>query len=233
MDSNTLTRIFEPFFTTKDATKGTGLGLATVYGFVKQSGGYITVDSKLGRGTTFRIFLPLTESPVLAIKAPEPEHAPVAGRETILVVEDEVALREAIAHLLRERGYHVLEAASGQEALAIVSTFVNQIDVLLTDVVMPAMSGPEVARAITAVRPCIKTLFMSGHAEPTLRQYCAPGEVSLLQKPFTSDVLGRAIAALLRGESAAAEQADAGPTRIGPREASTSPPQDERANNAS
>jgi CheY-like chemotaxis protein len=185
MDAATRAKIFEPFFTTKAPGTGTGLGLASVYGNVKQCGGYIEVESELGRGTMFRIYLPrIPHAPT----DPEPAATsvePRRGTETILLVEDDPAVRGLARAMLVERGYTVLEAASGDEALAIGEARESPIDLLVTDVVMPKMTGPELARRLRSRRPALKTLYISGYSDEAIAGHGSPGSgITLLQKPF-------------------------------------------------
>jgi CheY-like chemotaxis protein len=198
MDRETQTRVFEPFFTTKEAGHGTGLGLATVYGIVKQHDGYIEVESALGSGTTFRVYLPRVEAPP---PAPEPEAEPAppaAGAETILLVEDEPEVRDLTAEILRDAGYQMLTAAGPAAALQISAAFRGTIHLLLTDVVMPAMGGRELADRIAVARPDTAVLYMSGYTDEALghRGMLAPG-VRLLAKPFTPNELRHAVRASL------------------------------------
>jgi PAS domain S-box-containing protein len=189
MEPETLARIFEPFFTTKEPGKGTGLGLATVYGIVRQSGGFVSVESAPGSGTTFHVYLPRTlveATPVVAITA---EAAPPAGRETVLLAEDDEALRGLIREVLQVLGYTVLEAADGETALALASTHPGRIDLLLTDMVMPRLGGRELGHRLLAGRPALRVLYMSGY----------PSDVPVLTKPFTPDGLARAVRAALDG----------------------------------
>ncbi|MFN2369857.1 MAG: ATP-binding protein [Candidatus Krumholzibacteriia bacterium] len=180
-----LPRVFDPFFTTKEQGRGTGLGLSTVYGIVKQSGGDVTVASEPGRGTTFRVQLPLSG------QAPAPEEPPAAvadagGTETILLVEDEPTLIRLVAKVLRGRGYTVHTAGDGQEALALAADAQLACDLLLTDVVMPRMGGPELAGRLRRARPGQKVLFMSGYTDSVLLQRgLIEGEVDLVAKPFS------------------------------------------------
>ena len=178
-------RIFDPFFTTKDVGKGTGLGLSTVYGIVKQSGGYIEVDSELGRGTTFSIYLPRYrgEMPVAAIEtAPARD---ITGQDTVLLVEDEEAVRSFAARALRVRGYKVLEAPGGEEALELVRNHHGPIHLLITDVVMPNMDGPTLVRTLKRIRPEIAVIFMSGYAEEAFRRHDQDtADLHFLPKPF-------------------------------------------------
>jgi CheY-like chemotaxis protein len=194
MDAETMVHIFEPFFTTKEKGKGTGLGLSTVYGVVKQSDGYIWVDSTLGMGTTFRICLPLA---VRAVVASAVEQEPVRGRrgsETILLAEDEDSLRALLADLLEQHGYKVLLAPNGAQGLEIAGKYAGPIHLLLTDVVMPGMGGPALARNLATVRPETKVLFMSGYVEfHSLGASNLPPDVHILQKPFSNDTLIRGV----------------------------------------
>ena len=195
MDAATQSHIFEPFFTTKERGKGTGLGLATVYGVVKQSGGFIWIYSEPGRGSTFEVLLPRVDTE--PVQAPSPETGARKGRngtETILLVEDDEALRNLILHSLAERGYSVLEAANGNEALQVARQKSGAIDLLLSDVVMPGMSGTQVADALAALNPDIKVLFMSGYPEFAAKQeeLLKHGR-RFLQKPHTIADLARAV----------------------------------------
>jgi PAS domain S-box-containing protein len=207
MDADTLPHIFEPFFTTKEPGKGTGLGLSTVYGIVKQSDGYITVDSGLGRGTTFRIYLPRVdereETPIL-------KPAPVARAAcsgTILLVEDEVAVRSLVDAILATRGYQVLVADSPAHAIMLCRSSNQHIDVLLTDVVMPETSGPELAKQLLAFRPNLRVVYMSGYAGEFLAQEGVNSEgVTLLQKPFSATALEEKIRLVLSQNVAARAQ---------------------------
>ena len=198
MDADTLAHIFEPFFTTKEPGKGTGLGLSTVYGIVKQSGGYITVDSSLGVGTTFRIYLPRVEE---REEAPILKPSPIARAAcsgTILLVEDEVAVRSLVEAILSSRGYQVLVADSPAHAVTLCRSSQQPIDVLLTDVVMPEISGPELAKQLLALRPTLRIIYMSGHAGEYLAQEGINSEgVALLQKPFSATVLEEKIRLVL------------------------------------
>jgi CheY-like chemotaxis protein len=184
-------RVFEPFFSTKGVGQGTGLGLSTCYGIIKQSGGHISVYSELGRGTTFKIYLPQLESqakiPILRLDSPDLPR----GTETILLVEDDPALREMAATLLRRLGYTVLTAANGVEALSLKHERTSgHVDLLFTDVVMPHMSGKELADRVRALYPQTKILFTSAYTENAIvHQGVLDKGVDLLQKPFTPSAL--------------------------------------------
>ncbi|HWY61532.1 MAG TPA: response regulator [Rhizomicrobium sp.] len=188
MSKEIQSKIFDPFFTTKPVGQGTGLGLATVYGIVKQSGGFITVDSELGAGTAFKIYLPRQR--VDANASVEPVAAPVSprdvtGQDTILLVEDEEAVRSFAARALRMRGYNVLEASGGEEALEIVKHGKAEIHLLITDVVMPNMDGPTLVRHVKELKPALAVIFMSGYAEEAFRRNDEKAEdVHFLPKPF-------------------------------------------------
>jgi CheY-like chemotaxis protein len=189
-------QLFEPFYTTKDG--GTGLGLATVYGIVEQSGGMIEVDSAPGMGSSFRIWLPRVEAEAdREVPAPS-EPAPAAGTETILLVEDEGVVRELVAEILETSGYSVLQAADGPSALELLRRHSGSVDLLVTDVVMPGMSGPEVAQAVSAMRPGTHVLYTSGYTDSAIGHHgvLEPG-IAFLQKPFSADDLTRKVRQLL------------------------------------
>ena len=197
MDQATQTQIFEPFFTTKARGKGTGLGLATVYGIVKQSGGWIWVDSRTGRGTTFTIYFPCATDDAESAAAALPA-APLDGSETILLTEDQPEVRSIASSVLRRHGYTVLIAANAEEALAIVETHHATIHLLLTDVVMPAMGGRALAERFQVLRPDIRVLYMSGYTDDAiLRHGVEQSGVEFIHKPFTPDGLLRKIREVL------------------------------------
>jgi PAS domain S-box-containing protein len=190
IDEATRRRLFEPFFTTKERGKGTGLGLATVYGIVKQSGGYIWVYSELGHGTTFKVYLPVADEAPQALAPVEPSAHALRGSETILVVEDEPAVRQLTRVLLERAGYRVIPAANAHEAIEQFGAAGGEIDLVITDVVMPGASGPALLKYLTERRPNLKVLFMSGYADdavPTLGRL--DKDAVFLQKPFTGERL--------------------------------------------
>jgi signal transduction histidine kinase/ActR/RegA family two-component response regulator len=207
MDEETLERVFEPFFTTKGLGEGTGLGLATVHGIVRQSGGFIAVDSEVGLGTTLKVFLPWVESGASAAAQPEPE-APAAARilvespdgsaaaRTILVVEDQDSVRALARRTLVAQGYNVLIAENGEEAIEVAREHAKPIDLLLTDVVMPIMNGPEAARRLTKTHPEMDVMFMSAYPDGAfgLDSSLDP-DVAFLEKPFSGTELASAVQA--------------------------------------
>jgi two-component system, cell cycle sensor histidine kinase and response regulator CckA len=186
MDEATKARIFEPFFTTKEVGKGTGLGLATVYGVVKQSGGFIWVESQPGVGTTFEIYLPQAAGKAAGEEAEEKPSAAPGGTETVLVVEDEAGVRELACQFLRVKGYNVIEAEGGLEALAASRRHPGVIHLVLSDMVMPKMSGCELAVQLKATRPDIRVAFMSGYSEFSRGDLGKEfPDARVLQKPFS------------------------------------------------
>jgi CheY-like chemotaxis protein len=193
MDHETLSHIFEPFYTTKPAGKGTGLGLATVYGIVEQNRGSISVTSEPGNGTTFRIYLPRLEEPQ---GEAAPDAALIAGKgiETILVVEDEAMLRRLICKVLRNHGYEVLDAANADEGLRACQEHPGRIELLLTDVVMPGRSGRELALFASSRYPDMKVIYMSGYTDDAVvRHGVFAAEVHFLQKPFSPSDLAQTV----------------------------------------
>jgi CheY-like chemotaxis protein len=209
MGPETLSHLFEPFYTTKPIGKGTGLGLATVYGIVKQSNGYVWAYSEVGHGSTFKVYLPLAqETPETNVAGPLPVYA--AG-ETVLLVEDEPAVRLMTSRALQEFGYGVIEASGGHQALGILEREGGRVDILITDVILAGMDGPELARRAAELRPELPVLFISGYtdAEMVRRGLLETGQ-PFLQKPFTPEAMSREIARLLRkGELTTGEHAGA------------------------
>jgi len=202
MSPQVLERIFEPFFSTKPAGKGTGLGLATAYGIVRQAGGNIWVYSEPGHGTTFKIYLPVAEAVPEVLAMITPREEPARGTETVLLVEDEDAVRAMVARVLAASGYTVLEAADGQQALALAGGHHGPIHLLVTDVVMPRMGGAELARRLAAVRPDLKIIFISGYTEDGAARLAGIGRGSVyLSKPFSVASLARRVRALLDGSA--------------------------------
>jgi CheY-like chemotaxis protein len=189
-------QLFDPFFTTKEG--GTGLGLATVYGIVEQSGGTIEVDSAPGMGSSFRIWLPRAEAQAELPPIAPSAAAPRRGDETILLVEDETVVRHLVAEILESSGYTVMQAGDGPSALELLRRHSGKLDLLVTDVVMPGMSGPEVAQAVTSMRPGTEVLYTSGYTDSAIGHHgvLEPG-IAFLQKPFSADDLTRKIRALL------------------------------------
>jgi len=194
MDDQTKTLIFEPFFTTKEEGKGTGLGLAMIDGFIKQSGGHVFVYSELGNGSTFKIYLPEVEDALSSVPLPPAVEKTPHGDETILLVEDDVAVRSLARHILQTCGYTVLEAAQGDEAVHLAETHQGAIHLLVSDVVIPGTSGRRLAELIAALKPGIKVLFMSGYTDDAvIRRGILASEIAFLQKPFTLDALVRKV----------------------------------------
>ncbi|MEV6349960.1 PAS domain S-box protein [Actinoplanes sp. NPDC051851] len=196
MPAEVIAHIFEPFYTTKPVGRGTGLGLATVYGIVTEAGGSINVYSEPGVGTTFRIYLPLAEAGTSAM-VPERQAAPPGGGRTVLVVEDEVALARIVTRILTGNGYHVLTAVSGAQALELFGA--HEVDVLLTDVIMPEMSGRRLAELLTERRPGLPVLYMSGYSNGLLgTTHVLDGDITFIEKPFTAADLLHKLAAATR-----------------------------------
>jgi len=198
MDEETQAHAFEPFFTTKPRGQGTGLGLAMVYGTVKQSGGFIWVYSEPGHGATFKIYLPRVDAPVESTAPPAPVERPPRGSETVLLAEDEPAVRAIAQQALERQGYTVLAAPSGADALALAAQHGATIHLLLTDVVMPGMSGRDLADRLTAQRPGTRVLYISGYTDNAIVRHgmLEPG-LAYLQKPFRPDALVRKVREVL------------------------------------
>lgn len=205
MDQETQARIFEPFFTTKDIGKGTGLGLSTVYGIVKQSGGNIWVYSEPGLGTVFKVYLPrIDDATANSLEKLAQEANAPRGSETILLVEDEDVVRGLTRKILMQAGYNVLDAQSGEEAIRLCRAHTGPIDLLLTDVVMPEISGKEVADRMLELRPAIRVLFMSGYTDEAIVQHgVLDANVKFIQKPFTWVGLTRKVREVLNRNSVA------------------------------
>lgn len=198
MDKQIQSRIFEPFFTTKEPGKGTGLGLSTVYGIVKQSDGWVDVQSEPGCGAQFRIYLPRVYEAASPAQPQPPQVYEFSGSETVLLIEDDVAVRELVHRMLQLNGYTVLAASDAKQALAICQEYPGPIALMLTDVVMPQINGPELAQQVRLVRPAIKILYMSGYGDGRLAPTLGPdGRAPLVEKPFTPDVLMRRLRELL------------------------------------
>jgi CheY-like chemotaxis protein len=207
MDKATESRIFEPFFTTKEQGRGTGLGLSTVYGIVKQSGGSIGVYSEVGRGTTFKVYLPRVEESVDAM-ARKLQDDCARGTETVLLVEDSDTVRKLARKLLEEDGYTVLEASGGDDGWQISEQHNGPIDLLLTDVVMPGTSGREIAQRLAARRPQMRVLYMSGYTDDAIvRHRVLDATAPFIQKPFTRAALIRKVREVLDAPETQATEA--------------------------
>jgi CheY-like chemotaxis protein len=196
MSADVKAHLFEPYFTTKEAGKGSGLGLSTVYGIVQQSGGYISVYSETGRGTTFKILLPRAGE---SVESPHetPPSGRVTGSETILLAEDEEHIRRLASRVLRSRGYTVIEASDGESALKAVRELAGSLDLLITDVGMPEMSGEELARRVVEQRPGVRVLFISGYGETAVFKEGVPAGMGFLQKPFSAQALAQKLRQIL------------------------------------
>jgi signal transduction histidine kinase/ActR/RegA family two-component response regulator len=209
MNSATLAQIFEPFFTTKEPGKGTGLGLSTVYGIVKQSRGHITVYSEVGVGTTFKIYLPAVDKPAMTTLSQPSVELPT-GHGTVLLAEDEAPLRVLAAETLKRLGYHVLAAGNGLEALVAADQYEGEIDIVVTDIVMPRMGGPELVEKLRRKRPGFHVIFMSGYTEAAVLENANIGkDAVLLNKPFSTETLVRKMREVLEAAQPAGENTPA------------------------
>ena len=203
MDKETQSRIFEPFFTTKEKGKGTGLGLSTVYGIVKQSGGYVFAQSDLGTGTAFHVYLPRVEDPAEELSPAQSPQNEAGGSETVLLVEDEESVRELVRVTLVSRGYKVLDAENGECGLRLAATCNEHIDILITDVVMPGIGGRELAKKLVALRPTMSVLYLSGYTEDAVITQGAIGPgTAFLQKPFTLQNLAKKVREVIHSQTA-------------------------------
>ena len=199
MDRETISRLFEPFFTTKEVGKGTGLGLATVYGIVRQNGGFVNVYSEPGHGTTFRIYLPRHAEATEAAQEPESSESAPQGQETILVVEDEPAILRLTRIMIEKLGYNVLPAASPGEALRLAREHTGQIHLLVTDVVMPEMNGRDLAARLHEFLPGLKCLFTSGYTANVIAHHgVLEPDIHFIQKPFSREALAGKIRKALK-----------------------------------
>ncbi|MEI9935787.1 MAG: response regulator [Pseudomonadota bacterium] len=216
IEPDTLARIFEPFFTTKEVGKGTGLGLATVFGIVRQSGGSIDVESELGKGTTFKVYFPIAEGlPSPRAESLVSQVSSLHGSETILLVEDEERVRTVTRAILSKFGYTVLDAQSGGDALLLCEDHPGGIDLLLTDVVMPRMNGRQLAERLLRVRPEMKLLLMSGYTNDTVvRHGVLDGAIAFIQKPITPQALARKVREVLDVDHSAVRAASATPAVV-------------------
>jgi two-component system cell cycle sensor histidine kinase/response regulator CckA len=207
MDETTQSHLFEPFFTTKNPGRGTGLGLATAYGIIRQSGGAIRILSQVGLGTTVRVYLPPAQSKVSATPEKVAQQGPLTGAETVLLVEDEARVRKLIVDVLTSRGYRVLEATRGEEALRLCKVYKGEIDLAVIDVVMPEISGPELVRQIAPLRPRMNVLYISGYTDEAIVHHGIPESgAAFLQKPFLPDALARKVREVLDSRSNAANE---------------------------
>ena len=224
MDEATQAQVFEPFFTTKNQGHGTGLGLSTSYGVVRQVGGHITVESQLGQGTTFRVYVPRFAGDVTTQKVVE-EEVP-SGSETVMLVEDEEAVRRVTEEMLRSAGYTVLAAADGSDALRQIESYPEVVDLLISDVVMPGMSGPQLADRVSKMRPDTRLLFVSGHTQDAIGHHGILDEgLAFLRKPFSMEVLLTKVREVLGGEGQAATYPRAVSTPSQSQRESARPPQ--------
>jgi two-component system cell cycle sensor histidine kinase/response regulator CckA len=190
IDPETQSRIFEPFFTTKEKGKGTGLGLSTVYGIIKQSGGNISIHSEVGQGTTFKVYLPRVDNTASRLETLPQNTPPRNGHETVLLVEDEDAVRRMAQEILQLNGYKVLDASNGKEAIRVTEEYSGNIDLMVTDVVMPQIGGRELAEKLSLTRPRMRVLYMSGYTDDAIVHHGVLGGLAaFLEKPFTPDAL--------------------------------------------
>jgi CheY-like chemotaxis protein len=197
MDEATRQRLFEPFFTTKDAGKGSGLGLSTAHGIVTQSGGHISVRSEIGKGASFKVYFPCADGSEWIEQVPATENA-VAGTETVLVVEDQDAVRTLTSTILERAGYRVFKAANPQEAVELYETHMHLVSILVTDVIMPGSSGPKLFERLVRQCPDLKVLYLSGYTDETIvHQGELDADVDFLQKPFTADALNHRVRNIL------------------------------------
>jgi len=211
MDSATQDRIFEPFFTTKGLGQGTGLGLSTVYGIVEQSGGAVIVYSEPGRGTTFKIFLPRVQEAATPMRPPPAPAVPSRGSEVVLVVEDEDAVRKLICGILKRQGYRILQAGNGGEALLVCEQHPEKINLMISDITMPGMTGVDLASRLSVIRPDMKVLLMSGYSESAaVRQGLLTRDVPFLEKPFVPQTLARKVREALDGIAVTRRQSMSG-----------------------
>ena len=197
MTPEVLAQVFQPFFTTKGPTQGTGLGLATVHGIVRQGGGCILVDSAIGHGTTFTIYLPMVTAPIEAAPAVEPVSTGSRASGTILFVEDDPSIRMLGARILAKRGYSLLTARDAEDAMALSRQHSGAIDLLLTDMVMPGLNGRALADLMRRERPAVKVLFTSGYGEGAASQEPPADDAAFVQKPYTPESLAREVGKLL------------------------------------
>jgi two-component system cell cycle sensor histidine kinase/response regulator CckA len=201
MDRETLSRLFEPFFTTKDVGQGTGLGLATVYGIVKQNNGFVDVQSELGQGTTFTVFLPRHVGNAEQPQTLGPVQAVARGHETVLLVEDEPAMLKMTTRMLESQGYTVLAASTPGEAIRLAQEHIDEIRLLMTDVVMPGMNGRDLAKTVLASHPLLKCLFTSGYTADVIAHHGVLDKgVQFIQKPFSGNDLAAKVRDTLAGE---------------------------------
>jgi CheY-like chemotaxis protein len=202
MHAETKKHVFEPFFTTKEPGKGTGLGLATVYGIVQQCNAQIWLYSELEHGTTFKVYFPRVEAVDAAVVVPRRTISPAAATATVLLVEDDDAVRQVTVRMLKSRGYTVIEARGASEARAACAEKGDSIDLLLTDIVMPETSGPKLAEELKGAYPRLRVLFMSGYSGAAVARHGAIGEgVAYLEKPFTASSLSAKVRDTLEEEN--------------------------------